>query len=86
MYVCLPSDYPEGFPTVLLEAASCGMGIIMSNTGGSDELVPAEQYGIVLSDTSLANIEAGILRFYSDRQFLKEAADNIRNRVISEYS
>lgn len=83
---CLPSDYPEGFPTVLLEAASCGMGIIMSNTGGSDELVPAEQYGIVLSDTSLANIEAGILRFYSDRQFLKEAADNIQNRVISEYS
>lgn len=83
---CLPSDYPEGFPTVLLEAASCGMGIIMSDTGGSDELIPEKKYGIVLSGTTLADIEKAILYFYVNQSYLYEAADNVRKRVVTLYS
>lgn len=36
---CLPTDYPEGFPTSVLEAAACGCYIVTTTNGGSKELI-----------------------------------------------
>ena len=45
---CLPTYYAEGFPTTFLEAAACGCPILTTRTGGSNELLPDESYGIQL--------------------------------------
>ncbi len=57
---CLPTRYAEGFPTTFLEAAACGCPILTSRTGGSDELLPDESYGIQLDDPTAAAIQAAL--------------------------
>ncbi len=37
---CLPTEYAEGFPTTLLEAAACRCPIVTTRTAGTDELLP----------------------------------------------
>ena len=44
---CLPTDYPEGFPTSVLEAAAAGCYVITTSRGGSRELILDEGYGTV---------------------------------------
>ena len=57
---CLPTDYPEGLPTVLLEAAAQQCAIVVSDTGGAKEVVPNGDYGIILRDTSVATIASAL--------------------------
>lgn len=83
---CLPTDYPEGFPTVLLEAAICETGIVVSNTGGVEELLPDKKYGIVLEDTSIESIKKGILSYYNNREYLALSAANVKQHVKENYS
>lgn len=67
---CLPTRYAEGFPTTFLEAAACGCPIITSRTGGSDELLPNESYGIQLEVPDAAHIQQAL-----ERVLLPDAAD-----------
>lgn len=57
---CLPTRYAEGFPTTFLEAAACGCPIVTSRTGGSDELLPDESYGIQLAVPDAPHIQAAL--------------------------
>ncbi len=59
---CLPTRYAEGFPTTFLEAAACGCPILTSRTGGSDELLPDESYGIQLDVPDAAHIRQALER------------------------
>lgn len=83
---CLPTVYPEGFPTVLLEAAACDMGIIVTHTGGSKELVPDSAYGLLIDCASVSAVKSGILRYYKDRQYLLKASKNVKLNVRQNYS
>lgn len=78
---CLPTDYPEGFPTAALEAGACGAGIVISDTGGASELVPSEDYGIVLPDTSAESVANALKRYIDDRDYLQVASSNVEARV-----
>ena len=40
---CLPTEYAEGFPTTLLEAAACRCPIVTTHTAGTGELLPDEE-------------------------------------------
>lgn len=83
---CLPTVYPEGFPTVLLEAGASRMGVIVTNTGGARELIPDERYGIVLSDNSVKSISEAIMRFYRDSNYLSEVSRRLENRVAENFT
>ena len=43
--VCLPTFYPEGIPKVLIEAASCGLPIVTTDTPGCREIVQHGENG-----------------------------------------
>lgn len=62
---CLPSR-SEGFATTLLESAACGTPAVVTNVGGTDELIPDERFG-----TIIANIEPDTIA-----AALRQAADN----------
>ena len=36
---CLPTDYPEGFPTTVLEAAGCKAMLVATDKGGTAEII-----------------------------------------------
>lgn len=53
---CLPTEYPEGFPTSVLEAAAAGCYVITTTRGGSAELIEDETYGSILEEVTVENI------------------------------
>lgn len=83
---CLPTEYPEGLPTVLLEAAVQSTGIIVSDTGGSEEVIPTDEHGIVLDDTSSESIASAIDAFVCDSGYLNRAQHNVNRHVSHSFS
>ena len=47
---CLPTDYPEGFPTSTLEAVAADCYIVTTARGGARELLIDDGYGIIMKD------------------------------------
>ncbi|MBQ7283459.1 MAG: glycosyltransferase family 4 protein, partial [Oscillospiraceae bacterium] len=42
---CLPTDYPEGFPTTVLEAAACKAMLVATDKGGTAEVISNDSFG-----------------------------------------
>lgn len=82
---CLPT-VSEGFSTSMLEAATHGLGIIVTDTGGARELIPTSDYGQVIPDASIETIQQAILRFYDDRNYLHRCGINVSIRVRELFS
>lgn len=83
--LCLPT-VSEGFSTSMLEAAAHGLGIIVTDTGGAEELLPNDDFGIVISDDRVDVVKDALLRFYSDRTYLDVCGKNVSSRVRKYFS
>ena len=70
---CLPTDYPEGFPTSVLEAVACRCYVVTTTNGGSKELLIDENYGAVLLDNSVEKI-AEAIEYASKNEAYRESA------------
>lgn len=79
--VCLPSRYPEGLPTILLEAAVTNNALIVTDNGGTEEVVPTPAHGIVLEDGSTEQIRAALKRLYDDRNSATQMAACTKEHV-----
>ena len=73
---CLPTEYPEGLPTVLLEAAAQHCAIVVSDCAGAREVVPSKEYGTVLSVVSEDEIAKAILAYCNDCGAATTCGDN----------
>lgn len=82
---CLPSR-SEGFATVLLEAASCGAVPVVTNFGGSDELVPTEEFGIVLPDNNPQTIANALIELSANSDSLRDISTRIQQRAETNYN
>lgn len=82
---CLPT-VSEGFSTSMLEAAAHNLGIIVTDTGGAQELMPDETYGQIIPDASVGTAKQAILRFYNDRDYLSQCGQNVSGRVRELFS
>ena len=49
---CLPTAYPEGFPTSTLEAMACRCYPVVTDKGGAHELIIDSSYGKIIPDNS----------------------------------
>ena len=67
-----PSRYGEGRPIVLLEAMAAGLPLLATRAGGIGEFVRDGEHGVLLTDTSAADIERGVLSLLRDPQRLAE--------------
>ena len=83
---CLPTYYAEGFPTTFLEAAACGCPIVTTRTGGSDELLADETYGIQLDSADPGPLAAALRRALTDEGWRHTAAAKTAARLEEHFT
>lgn len=83
---CLPTEYAEGFPTTLLEAAACRCPIVTTRTAGTGELLPGEDYAIFLPDAGSDAIRAGLAALLADPAAAQARAENTYQNLCSHFT
>lgn len=82
---CFPTEYPEGLPTVLLEAAACGCFPISSDKGGVKEIISDSSYGVLLEDSSPKSIADALTLAVSNSKYRLSATKKVKNKILSEF-
>ena len=72
---CLPTVYPEGLPTSVLEAAAMKNFIVSTTFGGAKELVLDESMGILLNGNDPDKLAVALKRAAADSEYRKNAAE-----------
>ena len=82
----LPSLKREGLPRAMLEAMIAGVVPIVTNSGGSPELVEKDVSGFVVEPGDPGAIREKILELYRDRDLLQSMSAAARQRVLTEFT
>lgn len=83
---CLPTDYPEGFPTSVLEAAAAGCFIITTDRGGSRELIPDSGYGMIMDNNQPETIRRALQEVLRDPDRRRRAAERTKRRLLERFT
>ena len=83
---CLPTDYPEGLPTSILEAVCCRNYIITTKSGGAKEIITDSSYGIIMDKNDTDEIQKIIIDALKNEQKRKNAVEKAYNKVIHEFT
>ncbi|HIS40070.1 MAG TPA: glycosyltransferase family 4 protein [Candidatus Aphodovivens avistercoris] len=83
---CFPTSYAEGMPTSLLEAGACGNALVVTDTGGTEEIVPDASHGIVLESVKPNDIAKALLRLYDNPDALSQLKAKAANHIESNFS
>ncbi|RRF99258.1 MAG: glycosyltransferase family 1 protein [Coriobacteriaceae bacterium] len=84
--MCLPTR-SEGFCTSLLEAAACSLPSLITPVGGTDELIPSDEYGNLLpQDCTAVDVANAAKRLYESPEVLRRQGENANRLVSIEYS
>ncbi|MEO8637393.1 MAG: glycosyltransferase family 4 protein [Candidatus Taylorbacteria bacterium] len=81
----LSSDY-EGWGMTVIEAASLGKPIIMTDVGCAGEFLVHEKNGLVVPVRDPVAISNALTRYYSDRQFARDMGANANRDALSYMS
>lgn len=83
---CLPTDYPEGFPTSVLEAVVCKCYCITTTAGGSKELIINDDYGVILKENTPEEIAKQILYATDNKELAKSATELAYKRLEENFT
>ena len=83
---CLPTVYPEGLPTSILEAVALKNFIITTTVGGAKELVCDERFGILLNDNTPDNILNALEKALSDKTARIDATEKCYARLFEYFT
>ena len=83
---CLPTEYAEGFPTTLLEAAACRCPIVTTRTAGTDELLPGDAYAVFLQNAGAETIRAGLETLLANPAAAHTRAENAYENLCSHFT
>lgn len=72
---CLPTIYPEGLPTSILEAVALNNFVITTKIGGAKELITDKNRGILLDDNSPRAIAEALENAISDADYRRTATE-----------
>ena len=81
---CLPTVYPEGLPTSVLEAAAAKNFIITTRVGGAKEFILDDSYGILMNSNGLDELVPAIRKAVSDTKYRDSATQKAYDR-LKEY-
>ena len=82
---CLPSVKREGLPRAVIEAMAYGVPAIVTDSGGSPELVQNGKNGIVIPVRNAKAIADSIEKLYRDTEFKKSLGMNARKRIDAHF-
>jgi glycosyltransferase involved in cell wall biosynthesis len=83
--IVLPALRREGLPKVIIEAMAYGIPPIVTDSGGSPELIENEISGIIIPPGRPEKIAAAILKLYEDDEGRKAMGENARKRIASTF-
>jgi len=83
---CLPTDFAEGFPTTVIEAAACNCYCITTTRGGSMELIMDDSYGKIIHDNTPENIAEAIKNAITNNSYRLAAAEKAHKRAIENFN
>jgi len=78
-----PTLYPEGFPTVILEAAMNKCAIVATDRGGTSELISDDDVGVILKDPGKLTFE--LEKLIKDQKRLYKIQENVFSKVNKEF-
>jgi glycosyltransferase involved in cell wall biosynthesis len=81
-----PSNYPEGLPTIILEAGRYGLTVITTPNGGALEVVEHKKTGIVIESGTAAAIERALLELKQDPTIGKEMGLELQKVIFRKFS
>jgi len=81
----LASTKREGLPKTVIEAMAYGIAPIVSDTGGSAELIEDGVSGIRVTPGSPEEIAKGITQLYEDRELCADMGHKARERIASHF-
>lgn len=84
--VCLPTQYGEGVPRILIEAAACGRGIVASNVTGCRDIVDDGVNGVLLSLLIPELLAKTIRDLVDDPDRLQAFGQAGRDKVEAQFS
>ena len=82
----LPSLKREGLPRAMLEAMIAGVVAIVTNSGGSPELIEKDVSGFVVEPGDPVAIREKILELYNDRAKHARMSAAAKQRVLTEFT
>ena len=82
----LPSLKREGLPRAMLEAMIAGVVPIVTNSGGSPELIERDVSGFVVEPGDPVAIREKILELYNDREMLARMSAAAKQRVLTDFT
>jgi glycosyltransferase involved in cell wall biosynthesis len=84
--ICLPTQYKEGLPLTLLEAASIGRALIATDVPGCREIVRNGENGILVKPKDIESLRQALATLILDAELLKKYGFRSTEIVQSEFS
>lgn len=84
--VCLPSNYGEGIPKVLIEAAASAKPIVTTDTPGCREIVINQQNGLLVPVENPKALAGALETLYRSPKLCQEMGETGRQMVIEQFS
>ncbi len=81
--VFLLTSNSEGWPLVIVEAASFSLPIIMTNVGSAEELIKDNKSGIVIPIGDQKKLEESMIKFKKDQELREKLGNNARQAVLN---
>ena len=82
---CLPTYYAEGMPKALIEAASCGLPIITTDTPGCNDICIDGLNGILVPSREPAVLANALKQLLENYEKSAELGKNGRERILNEF-
>ena len=82
--LCLPS-HREGFGTVVIEAASCGIPALCSNIYGLNDSIVKNKTGFFHAVKSTDDIKKKMLYIINNQQLVKKYGISARKKVLRDF-
>ena len=83
---CLPTYYREGVPKAVIEAASCGLPVVTTDTPGCRDIVRDGENGILVPPRDVDALVRALDTLLSDPALRRRLGDAGRARVLSDFS
>lgn len=83
--VVIPSYYPEGLPTLILEAGANYCPVISTPKGGAKEIISDDNYGIIIEPKNKEEIKKAIRFLTENTDIRKKIGENLHKRICENY-
>ena len=80
-----PSNYPEGLPTSILEAAICELAVIATPAGGTCEIIPSSELGSIIPPNDVEALQKAMERLIKDTNGRIKMGKNIKAWVNENF-